>query len=199
MSDHVSLTNRKLNNNNNNEMRRSRRELEETYNNKNNNDDDEEKCATSYLLNRMTSHYDNCVDGGGGGGSGVETNKITTARKGGGREKASSLLNGLSVTLNYIGATLMRKNTQNASWPPPINKHKYYMDVKHERRPRLVKKCGELNIDVESVPKRKRRLLSDFFNTVLDVKWRWHIFIFIMTFLISWFLFASVWYLIGKP
>lgn len=75
--------------------------------------------------------------------------------------------------------------------------HKFYMNLNHETRPRLVKKCGELNIDVESVPKRKRRLLSDFFNTILDIKWRWHIFIFIMTFLISWIVFATAWYFIG--
>jgi hypothetical protein len=79
-----------------------------------------------------------------------------------------------------------------------LSEHKFYMNFNHEIRPRLVKKCGELNIDMESVPKRKRRLLSDFFNTVLDVRWRWHIIIFMLTFLISWILFATVWYLIGK-
>lgn len=76
-------------------------------------------------------------------------------------------------------------------------KPRLYMDLNHEGRPRLVKKNGQLNIDVESVPERKRRLLKDFFNTILDIKWRWHIVFFLMTFLISWIVFASVWYLIG--
>lgn len=83
-------------------------------------------------------------------------------------------------------------SSSNGDKPPRL-----YANLNHEGRPRLVKKCGELNIDVESVPKRKRRLLSDFFNTVLDIKWRWHVVIFVMTFLISWIVFASVWYLIG--
>lgn len=80
---------------------------------------------------------------------------------------------------------------------PSGAKPRLYMDLNHEGRPRLVKKNGELNIDVESVPERKRRLLKDFFNTILDIKWRWHIVFFLMTFLLSWIVFASVWYLIG--
>ena len=50
---------------------------------------------------------------------------------------------------------------------------------------------------MEKVPKHKRRLLSDLFNTILDIKWRWHVVIFILTFMISWFIFATVWYSIA--
>ena len=56
----------------------------------------------------------------------------------------------------------------------------YYRKVEISKRPRLVKKCGELNIHMESVPKHKRRLLSDIFNTILDIKWRWHIAFFLL-------------------
>lgn len=73
----------------------------------------------------------------------------------------------------------------------------FYKTYDIHKRPRLVKKCGELNIHMENVPKHKRRLLSDFFNTVLDVKWRWHVAIFLLTFLISWFVFATIWYMIA--
>ena len=69
----------------------------------------------------------------------------------------------------------------------------YYKSFDIHKRPRLVKKCGELNIHMDNVPKHKRRLLSDFFNTILDIRWRWHIAIFLLSFLISWFLFATVW------
>lgn len=99
------------------------------------------------------------------------------------------------ATLSNLSSTLLRKASMTGT---AATKHaSLYMSTNHERRPRLVKKCGELNIDVESVPKRKRRLLSDFFNTVLDVKWRYHIIIFLMTFVISWIVFATIWYLIG--
>lgn len=111
-----------------------------------------------------------------------------------------SLLDTLTLTLSNLLKYRFIENADDldANETSMLNKHKFYSDLKHEKRPRLVKKCGELNIDVESVPKRKRRLMSDFFNTVLDVKWRWHILIFIMTFLISWIVFASAWYLIGN-
>ena len=65
------------------------------------------------------------------------------------------------------------------------------------KKPRLVQKCGELNINANKVPKRKRRLLSDLFNTILDVKWRWHVIFFLLSFIISWFLFALIWYIIA--
>ena len=65
------------------------------------------------------------------------------------------------------------------------------------KKPRLVQKCGELNINANKVPKRKRRLLSDLFNTILDIKWRWHVIFFLLSFIISWFFFASIWYIIA--
>jgi hypothetical protein len=70
-------------------------------------------------------------------------------------------------------------------------------DVPRLRRPRLVKKCGELNITRENVLKHRRRLFSDIFNTILDIKWRWHFIFFLLAFIISWFLFANVWYMIA--
>lgn len=156
-------------------------------------EDDEEKCSPN-LITKMASNYDNYEK--------KEDEERTKMLKTGTTPNAPvSFLNGFSFTLNNISSSLLKKttgfSTSAANTATAIKHNKFYRDSNHERRPRLVKKCGELNIDVESVPKRKRRLLSDFFNTVLDVRWRWHIFIFIMTFLISWFVFASVWYLIG--
>jgi hypothetical protein len=73
----------------------------------------------------------------------------------------------------------------------------FHKNLEIKKRPRLVKKCGELNIHMENVPKHKRRLLSDFFNTILDIKWRWHIVIFLLSFMVSWFIFATIWYTIA--
>lgn len=73
----------------------------------------------------------------------------------------------------------------------------FYKCMDIHRRPRLVKKNGELNIHTENVPKRKRRLWSDMFNTILDIKWRYHFGIFFFSFVISWFLFAFIWYMIA--
>ena len=43
---------------------------------------------------------------------------------------------------------------------------------------------------------RRRRFLSDFFNTMLDIKWRYVHFFFFMAFVGSWFAFAIIWYII---
>ena len=73
----------------------------------------------------------------------------------------------------------------------------FYKCLDIHRRPRLVKKSGELNIYTENVLKHRRRLFSDIFNTLLDVKWRWHFIFFFLSFIISWFIFATVWYMIA--
>jgi ribosomal protein L33 len=43
----------------------------------------------------------------------------------------------------------------------------FYKNEEIQKRPRLVKKCGELNIQMENVAKHKRRLFKDFFNTII--------------------------------
>jgi hypothetical protein len=84
---------------------------------------------------------------------------------------------------------------------PQTNKRRYsetyYKSLLVHKRPRLVKKCGELNIHMENVPKHRRRLLRDIFNTILDMRWRWHGIIFMLSFITSWLLFAIVWYSIA--
>ncbi len=70
----------------------------------------------------------------------------------------------------------------------------YYFKM---RRPRLVEKSGELNIVMNNVPKHKRRLFRDMFNTILGIEWRWHVVFFLLSFMISWLVFAIGWYLIA--
>ena len=45
----------------------------------------------------------------------------------------------------------------------------FYKSLAINKRPRLVKKCGELNIHMENVAKHKRRLFKDLFNTVIGI------------------------------
>jgi len=63
-------------------------------------------------------------------------------------------------------------------------------------RKRIVSKRGNINIGKTRVSKRRRKFLSDFFNTMLDIKWRYVHLIFFIAFLGSWFLFALVWWVI---
>ena len=43
---------------------------------------------------------------------------------------------------------------------------------------------------------RRRQYLDDFFNTMLDVKWRYVHLLFFFAFVGSWFFFALLWWLI---
>lgn len=39
--------------------------------------------------------------------------------------------------------------------------------------------------------------LQDIFTTLVDIKWRWTIFVFALNFILSWLIFAVLWYLIA--
>jgi len=63
-------------------------------------------------------------------------------------------------------------------------------------RRRLVYKNGECNISHKNIKKRRQRYLADIFTTLVDIKWRWNLLIFILAFTMSWLLFALIWWLI---
>lgn len=48
----------------------------------------------------------------------------------------------------------------------------------------------------ENVAKRRRRYLQDIFTTLVDAQWRWTLLVFALNFLLSWLMFAVVWWLI---
>jgi hypothetical protein len=86
--------------------------------------------------------------------------------------------------------------------------------TKANRRPtrtRLMDKVGRTNLTLENVPALRQQLLalvlhishtpkrvctcthcSDIFNTVMEWQWRWCVFIFSASFLLSWYIFACL-------
>ena len=64
-------------------------------------------------------------------------------------------------------------------------------------RRRLVYKNGECNISHANIKKRRQRYLADIFTTLVDIKWRWNLLIFVLAFTLSWLLFALIWWLIS--
>ncbi len=69
-------------------------------------------------------------------------------------------------------------------------------DFAKRQRQRLVTKDGELNVTSTKVKQRKRKYLVDIFTTLLEMKWRYNLLIFALGFLVSWVLFAFIWWLI---
>ncbi|KAJ8909829.1 hypothetical protein NQ315_013322 [Exocentrus adspersus] len=63
-------------------------------------------------------------------------------------------------------------------------------------RKRVVFKHGDCNVVQGNVAKRRRKYLQDIFTTLVDAQWRWTLLVFAMNFLLSWLLFAVLWWLI---
>uniref|UniRef100_A0A8D8VMJ5 ATP-sensitive inward rectifier potassium channel 12 n=1 Tax=Cacopsylla melanoneura TaxID=428564 RepID=A0A8D8VMJ5_9HEMI len=89
---------------------------------------------------------------------------------------------------------------------PRITEHRYscYPDPRYRQtrfssrriRRRVVFKHGDCNVVQENVAKRRRRYLQDIFTTLVDAQWRWTLLVFALNFLLSWLMFAIVWWLI---
>jgi len=62
---------------------------------------------------------------------------------------------------------------------------------------RLINKSGELKVLPKNVPRKMRRYLSDIFTTMIDLRWKWVIFIFVASYIISWVLFGFTWWLVA--
>lgn len=64
-------------------------------------------------------------------------------------------------------------------------------------RSRFVGKDGHCNITFINMNKRGQRYLTDLFTTCVDIRWRWMLVIFTLSFLLSWLLFGLVFWLIA--
>ncbi|KAG9482085.1 hypothetical protein GDO78_011007 [Eleutherodactylus coqui] len=64
------------------------------------------------------------------------------------------------------------------------------------RKARFVSKNGACNVAHKNI-REQGRFLQDVFTTMVDLKWQHSLFIFTMTFICSWMLFAMVWWLIA--
>lgn len=68
------------------------------------------------------------------------------------------------------------------------------------RRPRqrFVDKDGRCNVTFVNMSERGQRYLSDLFTTCVDIRWRWMLVIFTLSFILSWLLFGFVFWLIAS-
>jgi len=64
-------------------------------------------------------------------------------------------------------------------------------------RRRVVLKSGECNVVQTRVAKRRLRYLQDIFTTLVDIKWRWNLLVFALSFILSWLGYAILWWLIA--
>ncbi|KAK3586699.1 hypothetical protein CHS0354_039171 [Potamilus streckersoni] len=63
---------------------------------------------------------------------------------------------------------------------------------------RLVTQDGATNIITKGIIGRQRQYMYDFFTTMVDMKWRWNLLIFVATFVLCWIIFAAYYYFLCK-
>lgn len=64
-------------------------------------------------------------------------------------------------------------------------------------RSRFVGKDGRCNITFINMNKKGQRYLTDLFTTCVDIRWRWMLVVFTLSFLLSWLLFGLFFWLIA--
>lgn len=75
-----------------------------------------------------------------------------------------------------------RRNKRSSRWP----------------RQRFVDKDGRCNVTFVNISERGQRYLSDLFTTCVDIRWRWMLVIFTLSFILSWLLFGFIFWLIAS-
>jgi hypothetical protein len=108
------------------------------------------------------------------------------------RSQSSASLN----ELDKIKSSSLNNSTSN-------NKFKFFNQKPtyvYKKKPivRLIGKNGEPNIYRVNISKQHRKYFSDIFNTLIDLKWRYVIFIFVLIYIISWLMFALMWFTVLK-
>ncbi|KAK6310156.1 hypothetical protein J4Q44_G00200370 [Coregonus suidteri] len=68
---------------------------------------------------------------------------------------------------------------------------------KKKKRQRFVDKNGRCNVQHGNLGGETSRYLSDLFTTLVDLKWRWNLFIFILTYTVAWLFMAFMWWIIA--
>ncbi|KAM6399237.1 G protein-activated inward rectifier potassium channel 1-like [Rhynochetos jubatus] len=66
-------------------------------------------------------------------------------------------------------------------------------DTRRERQ-RFVDKNGRCNVQHGNLGGESSRYLSDLFTTLVDLKWRWNLLIFLLTYTVAWLVMASMWW-----
>ncbi|XP_042628149.1 inward rectifier potassium channel 2-like [Cyprinus carpio] len=86
-----------------------------------------------------------------------------------------------------------RKSSSSFSPSPPQDRRS------QSRRPRrrFVSKDGRCNVTCVNMSERGQRYLTDLFTTCVDIRWRWMLVVFTLSFLLSWLLFGFTFWLIA--
>ncbi|XP_075880451.1 inward rectifier potassium channel 2-like [Nelusetta ayraudi] len=67
----------------------------------------------------------------------------------------------------------------------------------HQHQSRFVRKDGHCNVQFINMSEKGQRYLADIFTTCVDIRWRWMLLIFCLSFLLSWLFFGLVFWVVA--
>ncbi|XP_025837166.1 G protein-activated inward rectifier potassium channel 3 isoform X2 [Agrilus planipennis] len=104
---------------------------------------------------------------------------------------------GLKRCLSQLSMKVAKTATSSEkTWREEWNRYRQSRFNARRIRKRVVFKHGDCNVVQGNVAKRRRRYLQDIFTTLVDAQWRWTLMVFSMSFLLSWLMFAVVWWFV---
>ncbi|XP_071768898.2 ATP-sensitive inward rectifier potassium channel 14 [Centroberyx gerrardi] len=134
---------------------------------------------------RRQSAVGESVGGGGGAEGGVR-----------GAGMCSGLRSGIGRSVG--GRVEGRLSDQDSLSSPSTTSRRATRRSSRRPRQRFVGKDGRCNVTFVNMSERGQRYLSDLFTTCVDIRWRWMLVIFTLSFLLSWLLFGFAFWLIAS-
>ncbi|XP_034830952.1 ATP-sensitive inward rectifier potassium channel 12 isoform X2 [Maniola hyperantus] len=135
----------------------------------------------------------------------LEANKLTRSKSLNQRRNSSGLLSTIprQLRLSLRGVRSepssvkdVPTHTRNDSALNLLLRYRNARYAARRVRKRVIFKHGDCNVVQWNVAKRRRRYLQDIFTTLVDAQWRWTLLVFALSFILSWLLFALIWWLI---
>ncbi|XP_050684428.1 G protein-activated inward rectifier potassium channel 3-like isoform X2 [Leptidea sinapis] len=133
-----------------------------------------------------------------------ESNQLSRSKSLNQRRNSSGLLSSLprQLRLSLRGVRSEPSSVKDA--PTSRNESALNLLLKYRQaryaarrvRKRVIFKHGDCNVVQWNVAKRRRRYLQDIFTTLVDAQWRWTLMVFALSFVLSWLMFALIWWLI---
>ncbi|CAB3224283.1 unnamed protein product [Arctia plantaginis] len=107
-------------------------------------------------------------------------------------------MSGLKRCISQVSMLMTGKplNSSESAWREESQKYRQARYAARRVRKRVIFKHGDCNVVQWNVAKRRRRYLQDIFTTLVDAQWRWTLLVFALSFILSWLLFALIWWLI---
>ncbi|XP_031430422.1 inward rectifier potassium channel 2-like [Clupea harengus] len=69
--------------------------------------------------------------------------------------------------------------------------------TQHQAQSRFVDKNGHCNVQFINMSEKGQRYMSDLFTTCVDIRWRWMLVLFCLSFLLSWLFFGFIFWLVA--